>query len=603
MCLCSALQQQELSNNEEWVASLDAFLTQLDVFLSSNEVLASRLPFKLKKREVNPKPPEGETRIAKIYEFDPTEYHTRTLLKLNIEKWTAQPSSFTQRQEQLVYNETDPEYTIIFESLRLQQLDAHSCILRRFQSVALYRQRARQSRKDDAETISRALFPLIHPLQSPEDGQELQDLMDAIETLIQAGPRYDNIAKRLGLGSLFLLGDVISNNIWEKWLPLNGERFERAMEFLSEKGIVTIGGSYNQLGEEILAYYKSRLPEVPLVVWMDDSTQGKRTRCNRQRRSAKRGGNGQKKAIAPASNLKSKQVDQHTTGGIFDSPESCTETESGALASNSYSIESLLDAADHIAGSTQTQQLPSVRSSSIADRTDSIGPESSVPMSQGFSDQPQLWSSEGNAGPLELQGETFDLLRKRRRVDSALISDANRGPIEATEPPADVNLQGTKAQDARRVASGTKMAMTAEVDKLESTLGGWLFENMDASHMRQREKDRQMMRFTDTVRLHVAYNEGEDFKLEVWLCSSIGKAISQATMGPVEDLRDMLGDYLYDAMNASNWRKEEERRGMPIGTGAIDVSFHNGDHGSDCKVEVMVNFEAGLYVWAELYPR
>jgi len=50
-------------------------------------------------------------------------------------------------------------------------------------------------------------------------------------------------------------------------------------------------------------------------------------------------------------------------------------------------------------------------------------------------------------------------------------------------------------------------------------------------------------------------------------------------------------------MKASNWRK-----GMSIGTGAIDVSFPNGDDSSDCKVEVMVNFKAGLHLWAELYP-
>lgn len=186
-------------------------MRQLDGFLSKNELLASRLPFTLKKRTLPL--PEGERRIAKIYEFDPAEYHTRTLLKLNIGKWAAQPSSFTQRQEQLVYNGTDPEHTIVFESLQLQQSDAHSCILRRFQSVALYRQRARQSRNDDTGTIARTLFPLIHLGQTPEDGQEFQDLINAIETLIQAGPRYDNIAKRLGLGSLFLLGDVIPNSV------------------------------------------------------------------------------------------------------------------------------------------------------------------------------------------------------------------------------------------------------------------------------------------------------------------------------------------------------------------------------------------------------
>jgi hypothetical protein len=138
----------------------------------------------------------------------------------------------------------------------------------------------------------------------------------------------------------------------------------------------------------------------------------------------------------------------------------------------------------------------------------------------------------------------------------------------------------------------------AEVDKLESTLGGYLFKGKDASHMRHREKDGGMMRFTNTVRLHLPYQEGEDFKLEVWLCSSIGKAISQAKMRSVEDLRSVLGDYLFEAMEASN-RRKEEKTGMSECTGAVNVSFPSGD---DSKLEVMLCFATGKDVYAKIYP-
>lgn len=200
-------------------------------------------------------------------------------------------------------------------------------------------------------------------------------------------------------------------------------------------------------------------------------------------------------------------------------------------------------------------------------------------------------------------GNASSLDSSLSQTSIGLIHD--QGGATGRTSPGDANLSAVpQAQDARQVeASETNIAMMAEVDKLESTrtLGGYLFEGMNESRMRHREKDRRWMRFTDTVRLHVAYREGEDFKLEVWLCSSVGKAISQAKMRSVEDLRDMLGDYLFEAMKASNWRKEEEKKGM-IGTRAVDVSFPNGDDGSDCKVEVMLNFGAGLYVLAEIYP-
>jgi len=103
--------------------------------------------------------------------------------------------------------------------------------------------------------------------------------------------------------------------------------------------------------------------------------------------------------------------------------------------------------------------------------------------------------------------------------------------------------------------------------------------------VRHLEKDGGMMSYTDTVRLHFAYHEGEDFKLEVWLCSSIGKAISQAKRRSVEDLRNMLGDYL------------------SVCARTIDVSFPNGDDGSDCKAEMMLCFVRGKEVYENIYGR
>jgi hypothetical protein len=179
---------------------------------------------------------------------------------------------------------------------------------------------------------------------------------------------------------------------------------------------------------------------------------------------------------------------------------------------------------------------------------------------------------------------------------SGADQDGHNG-IEAAE------AEVPPAQDTPQVeASGTNIAMVAQVDKLEVTLGDYLFKGMDATRLRHREKDGRMMRFTDTVHLHLAYQEGEDFKLEVWVCSSIGKAISQAKMTSVEDLRSMLGDYLFEAMDASNWRMEEKRKGMLKFTRAVDVFFPNGDDGSDCKVEVVLNFGTGTSVYENIYP-
>jgi len=62
-------------------------------------------------------------------------------------------------------------------------------------------------------------------------------------------------------------------------------------------------------------------------------------------------------------------------------------------------------------------------------------------------------------------------------------------------------------------------------------------------------------------------------------------------------MRIMLGDYLFEAMKASNL-------GKLVFTGAVDVAFPSGkDSSGDSKLEVMLNFETGHCVYTEAYPR
>lgn len=236
-----------------------------------------------------------------------------------------------------------------------------------------------------------------------------------------------------------------------------------------------------------------------------------------------------------------------------------TEAESATPGGSSNFIGALLNAAEHIAPATQGQQFPSVRSSSTPDQIDSTLPVSLVPdeihpyhakeVHATAGGQLQIWTNKEGSTSLE---------------------------------------SGAKAKSTSHVASGTEIAIMAEVDKLESTLGGYLFKGMNETRMRHQEKDTAMMSFTDTVRLHFAYNQGEDFKLEVWVRSLIGKAISQA-LRSAEDLRSMLGDYLFEGMSKC--------------AAAVDVSFPDADEGSDCKVEVMLNFGTGKDVYENIYRR
>ena len=218
MCLCSELQSTSLEllpDNANFVHRLEELLSLVHGLVSQNVQLTAQLSFTVKKRVAPSSEKESTRRTAKIFKYNPNEYNTRTLLKNNIQRWNENPSSFwIQFQGQQYYRSRDPQRLIVFACLQLGKSDAHSCILRRFYCVVLNRLRATSCACDDATTIADSMYDALHhgepKLRSRKD---LDDLIDAVESQIQAGSRYENIASRLGIGSLFLLGQDISRSV------------------------------------------------------------------------------------------------------------------------------------------------------------------------------------------------------------------------------------------------------------------------------------------------------------------------------------------------------------------------------------------------------
>jgi len=146
--------------------------------------------------------------------------------------------------------------------------------------------------------------------------------------------------------------------------------------------------------------------------------------------------------------------------------------------------------------------------------------------------------------------------------------------------------------------SDSNVATILRIDKLKnSSLADYLIIGICKSRTREEEKKLGWNHYTDAVRLHLPYWGGEDYKLEIWLCSSVGRDIVEKGVRKIEDWRSILGDYVFEGMIASKYKKEEEKMGNVECTGAITLSFAN----SDCKLEVMLNFERGVSMWSELY--
>jgi hypothetical protein len=74
-------------------------------------------------------------------------------------------------------------------------------------------------------------------------------------------------------------------------------------------------------------------------------------------------------------------------------------------------------------------------------------------------------------------------------------------------------------------------------------------------------------------------------------------------MRSVKDLKNILGDYLFNTIKASNQRKEKEKIGISVYTSAINISFPSvKDSSNNNRLKVILNFKIGHYVYTEVYP-
>jgi hypothetical protein len=191
------------------LAKLGDILT-LAYELVSTKKLKTQLPFTLSIKKAES---EAERRISKIFNYNAFEYNTTALLGANWKGWEENPSSFwVQLKGQQSFKFDNAQYEVLFACLQLEQSDAHSRILRRFYTIVYYRSRQQQSQNDSAQVIARVFYHALYPNASIDE-KILEQLVDGVEGLIQAGSRYNHLGERLGYGSLFCLGEEIPRTV------------------------------------------------------------------------------------------------------------------------------------------------------------------------------------------------------------------------------------------------------------------------------------------------------------------------------------------------------------------------------------------------------
>lgn len=149
-------------------------------------------------------------------------------------------------------------------------------------------------------------------------------------------------------------------------------------------------------------------------------------------------------------------------------------------------------------------------------------------------------------------------------------------------------LYGSILPDDSQPAKG------AAFDKVKTSLQSYLAVGLKRSD--KRRQDPGSGNITFSVNLYMPKSEGHDFFLEMWVCSQLGQQLSEASEGPLEDMADMLGDWVYSGLEASRVALEI-RTGSLVATNIPQVCRD----GNDFKVLVPMGFAEGYKLYEHLY--
>lgn len=132
------------------------------------------------------------------------------------------------------------------------------------------------------------------------------------------------------------------------------------------------------------------------------------------------------------------------------------------------------------------------------------------------------------------------------------------------------------------VDEGELTAIMADVGKVESIVGPFLRTGLKTSWLRKTERGRSL---TEAVRLHMAPGLGRDFRLEICIGFCAGQTVSQL-ISTGDCLRDILGDYLYAATEASEAKPSVRLTWIAM----------------DCKLDLMLGFKEGHEIYNTVFP-
>ncbi|KAI7972935.1 hypothetical protein EIK77_004974 [Talaromyces pinophilus] len=138
----------------------------------------------------------------------------------------------------------------------------------------------------------------------------------------------------------------------------------------------------------------------------------------------------------------------------------------------------------------------------------------------------------------------------------------------------------------------------AKVEGLENFIGSFLREEVESSPPRLSELKRGPYTFTRAVRLYIPQTEGNDCIVEVILDPRSAEGLLQLLHNSNNDLRPVLGDYLFDGVMKGKL-KQNETSALVKNSQAARLIECDGFY---CKLEVVIGFRKGIDMFISVFP-
>lgn len=168
------------------------------------------------------------------------------------------------------------------------------------------------------------------------------------------------------------------------------------------------------------------------------------------------------------------------------------------------------------------------------------------------------------------------------------ISPQNDGPGTA---PLSVIIQPPNTRPR------TQVALMANVGGLDKFLGSFLCDGVETSPPRLSELKGGIITFTRAVRLYIPEAEGNDCIVEILLDSTTAERLLQLQLNSIDDIRPVLGDYLFYGVMESKL-KQNEMSALVKFSHAVKLIYCDGFY---YKLEVMICFQRGIDMFISVY--